>query len=162
MFPHAHGRPGTANPLDLLPAEVPPCRPMRRHGACTPQDAVLSSLSASALAADVAADLAGMWPLTRPDVATAEPQRRMRAASGDSVAGRDGRRMKSLLTDLEHEPLPPPPVPVFTRARASDYAHNKALCGSVNSDLVAQPLYDVRPGTEPQPLVRHDVRRAVM
>ena len=119
---------------------------MRRHGACTPQDAtVLGSLKASALATDVAADLAGMWPLTRPDVATAEPQRRMRAANNEHVVGRDGRRMKSLLTSVDYEPLPAHVPPVLAHSRANEYAQNKVQCGNVNRDLLAAPLYDVRP-----------------
>ena len=147
VFPEAHARVGTANPLTMLPLDVPPSRPMRAPGTLKHADAVLSTLSGESLAQDVAGDLAGMWPRTRPDVT--EPQRRMRATPVDGIASRDGRRMKTLLTSVEVLPLPPQAPPVLTFARASDFAANKAQCGSVHGDLVAPPLYEVRPGTEP-------------
>lgn len=148
VFPEAHARVGTANPLTMLPLEVPPSRPMRAPGTLKHADAVMSTLSAESLAHDVASDLAGMWPRTRPEVT--EPPRRIRATPVDGIASRDGSRMKTLLTSVEVLPLPPQAPPVLTFARASDFAANKAQCGTVHGDLVAPPLYEVRPGAEPR------------
>ncbi len=136
-------RPVTANPLDMRPQYTAP-KPMRATG--VPPADLFATLSPAQLAHDVAADLQSMWPLTR----HVPPPRKLRGAPGEAIEGRNGSRMKSLLSDSSVAPEPPPPPPRLTRNRADDYRLNKQRCAGTNKDLVAPPLYEVRPGTEPR------------
>lgn len=137
-----HQRPVSANPLDMRPPWTP-YRPLRAQGPRPPD--LLTLTPSSCLLAELDALEVGAWPLDQPRAATAQP-RKLRGRSGEAVvAGPD--RMRVLLTDSSTYTEPPPPPPQLMRNRAAEYSLNARRCSGTSWDLMASPLYEVRPGT---------------
>jgi hypothetical protein len=149
-------RPATANPLDMI-AHAPSAasRDMRGHGAPAP-DLLDHDSTGRALVHQV-------WPPGRPSASYALPSAaahtpKQHLSRGVPGAGAD--TIGDMLTYSSPEPPPPPPpreerqprpskVAFVTYSRGADFARNRARITSTSDDLLAPPLYEVRPGTAP-------------
>jgi hypothetical protein len=150
-------RPATANPLDMIargPASA--SRDMRGHGAPAPD--ILDSTGR--------ARVHQVWPPGRPSESAHYAVRpgaahllKQNLSRGVPGAGAD--TMGDVLAyALPALPPPPPPryeerqprpskVAFVTHSRGADFARNRARINATSDELLAPPLYEVRPGTAP-------------